>query len=233
MSAMALALPACAAPPALHVLFGLNKPPYIIEGERRGLEYELIDMIVSDMGYRLEPTFVPPARLISLVRIGEFDAAATVRETSGLPGYYSSPYIQYQNVAIALAKRGVALHSIDDLSAYRVVAFQNAHLVLGETFRHMTEHNASYQEASPQWIENNLLFSGHVDVAIADWKIFRYFNGIVAGHVNTQQPVSLFAIFPPTDYQMVFRDAHLRDVFDKALEHAKRDGRYEKIMVRY
>ncbi|MBV8649474.1 transporter substrate-binding domain-containing protein [Paludibacterium sp.] len=225
--------PAHAAEPAVRVLFGLNKPPYIIEGEHRGLEYELISTVFADMGYRIDPVFVPPARMVSLVRAGAFDVATTVRASSGLPGFYSAPYMQYQNMAFVLAKRRIILRSVDDLSDYSVVAFQNAHLVLGDAFRHMTLHNVRYLEVSPQWIENNLLYSGHVDVAVADRRIFQYFNQEVKSHLDTRQPIRMFALFAPTDYQAVFHDGHLRDLFNKSLARIKQDGRYDAVVARY
>lgn len=228
-----LTLSTYAASPAVRVLFGLNKPPYIIEGERRGLEYELVSLIMSEMGYRVEPEFVPPARLVSLVRVGQFDAASTLRAISGLPGYYSAPYIRYQNVAITLEKRGITLHAISDLSRYSVVGFQNARLHLGPTFRNMADNNSRYREVSPQWLQNNLLFTGHIDVVIVDRKIFRHFNKEVKDRVDTQQAFKEFALFPPTDYQMMFRDSRLRDQFNKALMQVKQDGRYDSITKRY
>lgn len=232
-ASLAASLFAHAVPPVLHVAIGINKPPYIVEATRSGLEYELVNAIVTEMGYRMEPDFVPPARMAMLVRAGQFDMAITVREVSGLPGFYSAPYIRYQNAAFALARTNVRLDSIEDLSRYSVAAFQNARIALGERFRAATDQNPNYQEVSPQSTQNKLLYAGRVDVVVADRRIFHYFNGEVGSTVDTRQPIREYSLFPPTDYQALFRQANQRDQFNAALQRIHDNGVYDAILRRY
>lgn len=219
--------------PVLKVLFGIHKPPYIHEPNRSGLDYDIVNQTVQLMGYQLQADFIPPARGVLLFKSGDTDALATMRESSGLDGAYSDVYISYQNVATVLAKRGIALSNIEDLASYNVVAFQNAKLNLGERYRNAVEKAVSYQEVSPQVIQNKLLYSGRVDVVIADRLIFRYFNQEAASMVDVKQPIQQFALFPPTEYKVLFRDPVLRDRFNNALRALKARGIYREIEQKY
>ncbi|WP_374334476.1 substrate-binding periplasmic protein [Leeia sp.] len=219
--------------PVLKVLFGVHKPPYIHEPNRSGLDYEIVNQAVQLMGYQLQADFTPPARGVLLFKNADIDALATMRESSGLEGAYSDAYISYQNVATVLAKRGIVLNNIEDLAGYSVAAFQNAKLNLGERYRNAVDKSPSYQEVSPQVIQNKLLYSGRVDVVIGDRLIFRYFNQEAASLVDVKQPIQQFALFPPTEYKVLFRDPAMRDRFNNALRALKARGTYREIEQKY
>ena len=104
----------------LHVGFGTHKPPYIYEGERRGLEYELIERAAQNAGFEVTVYYAPMERLHLMLRRGEIDAIATTHQRSGVKAYYSQTYIYYHNVAVALARRGYRIEHIADLGSATV-----------------------------------------------------------------------------------------------------------------
>lgn len=217
----------------LHVGFGTHKPPYIYEGERRGLEYELIERAAQNAGFEVTVYYAPMERLHLMLRRGEIDAIATTHQRSGVKAYYSQTYIYYHNVAVALARRGYRIEHIADLGNYSVSAFQRARLLLGPEFERMALNNPRYREEALQINRNRLLYSGRVDVVVGDTRILRYFNREVADQVDVTQALSWFEIFPPTPYRVGFRLDRQRQRFDEGLRKLRESGEYQRIEQRY
>ena len=105
-----------AAAELLRIGFGTHKPPYIFEGEPRGLEYELVMAAASRGGLQLTPYYAPMERLHLMLARGELDAIATTSAQSGVPAFYSDAYIEYHNVAVALASRHLPITRIADMA---------------------------------------------------------------------------------------------------------------------
>ncbi|MFH6601152.1 substrate-binding periplasmic protein [Ectopseudomonas khazarica] len=217
----------------LNVGFGTHKPPYIYEGERRGLEYELIERAAQNAGFEVTVYYAPMERLHLMLRRGEIDAIATTHQRSGVKAYYSQTYIYYHNVAVALARRGYRIEHIADLGNYSVSAFQRARLLLGPEFERMALNNPRYREEALQINRNRLLYSGRVDVVVGDKRILRYFNREVADQVDVTQALSWFEIFPPTPYRVGFRLDRQRQRFDEGLRKLRESGEYQRIEQRY
>ena len=72
----------------LHVGFGTHKPPYVYEGEPRGLEYELVERAAHNAGFELTAYYAPIERLHLMLRRGEIDAITTTHERSGVQAFY-------------------------------------------------------------------------------------------------------------------------------------------------
>lgn len=217
----------------LNVGFGTHKPPYIYEGERRGLEYELIERAAQNAGFEVTVYYAPMERLHLMLRRGEIDAIATTHQRSGVKAYYSQTYIYYHNVAVALARRGYRIEHIADLGNYSVSAFQRARLLLGPEFERMALSNPRYREEALQINRNRLLYSGRVEVVVGDKRILRYFNREVADQVDVTQALSWFEIFPPTPYRVGFRLDRQRQRFDEGLRKLRESGEYQRIEQRY
>ncbi len=186
----------------LRLGFGTHKPPYVFEGEPRGLEYEIVVAAARQAGFTVEVHYAPMERLHLLLRRGELDAIATTNQRSGVSAFYSEPYISYQNVAVALRSRGYRIERIADLGAYSVSAFQRARFLLGDEFQRMAEANSRYREEAQQIARNRLLYSGRIEVVVADRRILHYFNTEVSDQVDVSQPVVEYPLFAPTPYRV-------------------------------
>lgn len=216
------------AAPVLTVALGETKPPYVVADPPSGIEYDIVSAVFVEMGYPVKMVFLPNARAHLMLTAGEVDA---VIGNNG--GFLSEPYIAYQNAAITLAKRNIVLNKPADLQHYRVTAFQNAHLYLGDAFAEQAKHNPDYQETSPQVNANRLLYTGRTDVVIGDVNIFHQLNQQIAMQVDTTQAVKVHRLFPPTLYRLVFRDMNLRDSFNAALKRLQATDLYAKLAQRY
>ncbi|HEY9103803.1 substrate-binding periplasmic protein [Chitinimonas sp.] len=217
----------------LRVGFGTHKPPYVFESERRGLEYEIIEQAAQRAGFQISPYFAPMERLHRMQQVHQLDAIATTNEQSRLPVYYSKPYIEYHNYAVALAARHLPIRQVADLGRYSVSAFQRARDLLGPDFQAMAANNPQYREEAQQVVRNRLLLSGRVDVVVGDRRIIEYFNREIGQQVDISQPLSWYELFPPTPYQVGFRTAEQRDRFDVGLETLRRSGDYAAIERKY
>lgn len=218
---------------ALRVGFGTDKPPYIFETERRGLEYDIVVAAARRAGMEVVPSFAPMERLHRTMEKDALDAIATTNERSGIKAYYSKPYIEYHNAVAALASRHLDLRRIADLGRYTVSAFQRARFLLGDEFHAMADTNPGYREEAEQVVRNRLLFSGRIDAIVGDVRIISYFNTKVASQVNVTQPLRWYFLFPPTAYSVGFHSQAQRDRFDEALEAMRADGEYAAIERQY
>lgn len=224
-------LMAIAAP--LRFGFGTHKPPYVFEGEPRGLEFEIVTAAAAKAGFVIEVQYAPMERLHLLLRRGQIDAIATTNDNSGVPAFYSAPYIQYQNVALSLRSRGYKIERIADLKHYSLSAFQRARYLLGSEYAQMVENHPRYREEANQITRNRLLYSGRVDVVVGDMRIFQYFNREVGDQVDVSQALTFYPLFTPTPYRVGFVSKDLRDRFNEGLRALRESGEYRAIERKY
>lgn len=213
--------------------FGTHKPPYIYENQARGLEYDIVLAAASLGGLEVEPYYAPMERLSMMMRKGQLDAMATTNELNGDSPFYSDVYIRYQNVAVALRSRNLTIERISDLTAYSVNAFQRARVMLGSEYQTMAESNPRYREEAFQIARNRMLYSGRVDVVVTDMRILRYFNREVHTQVDVSQPLTIYPIFPVTDYKLGCLKQSDCERFSKGLALLRSSGDYALIEQRY
>lgn len=217
----------------LRIGFGTHKPPYIFEGEPRGLEYDVVMAAATRGGLQLTPYYAPMERLHLMLARGELDAIATTGMQSGVPAFYSDTYIEYHNVAVALASRHLSILSFADMGRYSISTYQRARYLLGPEFQSMAERNPLYREEALQINRNRLLYSGRTDLIIGDLRIFKYFNTQVADQVDVTQALTYYPLFPSTPYSVGFRQASQRDAFNQGLKALRDSGDYLRIEQRY
>lgn len=213
--------------------FGTNKPPYVYEFEERGLEFDLVTAALRKAGDDFVPYYAPLERLHLMLKRGELDAMAATNQSSGVKAFYSDSYIDYQNIAVSLTRNQITLGSITDLEAYSISAFQRARYLLGNEYGAMVSGNPLYREEPRQITRNLLLYSGRVQVVIADERIFDAFNPLIAEQVDTQQAITRHQLFAATPYKVGFLDEVIRDRFNTGLAALRASGEYERIMARY
>src|SRR5579863_8377000 len=86
-------------PQMLRIGFGSNKPPYVFESEKRGLEYDIVVDAARKAGFEVQPVFAPLERLRHMFAEREVDAITTTGPQSSDIACYTAPYIEYHNVA--------------------------------------------------------------------------------------------------------------------------------------
>lgn len=214
----------------LTLVAGLSLPPYIIQDDNSGMEFEIIKESLKAKGHNVKLKYVPFVRLV--VDYKNHDGAITINESSGITGNYSDPVITYKNYAISLKKNGITVNSIGDLKDKKVVAFQNATTYLGPEFAAVAKGNSSYSEQGQQVLQVKVLYSGRTDLIVSDINIFKYYRKQVKD-IDTSPEVTLHEIFPGVDYKVLFNDAAIRDDFNTGLKMIRDSGRYDEIIKAY
>ncbi|KAF0815065.1 putative histidine-binding protein [Andreprevotia sp. IGB-42] len=206
-------------------------PPYVYASEDRGIEVDLIREALHRSGREARMVYTPLERVIYGFKSGQIDAAATMDESSGLKAAYSAPYIAFRHVAVSLDNRQLNINAISDLRNYRIVSFRRASSFLGPDFAAAAKAAPLYREENNDVDLNRLLYKGSVDVVVGDERIFRAIMGqLPEGIAN---PVRVHRIFPPKPYSVAFRDARLRQDFDRAMAQMRADGSYTRIVAHY
>lgn len=211
---------------------GLAKPPYIESGGGSGMESALAIATLKEAGHQVQVVQVPQARGFQMLKSGQVDAMITLTPSVGNGLFYSQPLLYYRNRAIVLRDSSITLKSLADLSHYRVAAFQNARLLFDPDYRAAVDHALLYSEQADQDIQNKMLFNKRVDVVIGDELIFRA-NPTQFNLKGERAPIRTFKLFPTSPRHVGFRNAAIRDSFDKALQLLKQQGRYAEITQFY
>lgn len=213
--------------------FSMDKPPFVLQAERKGLEYDIVIAAAKHAGYDVEPIFAPTERLEKMLKNKQLDGLVATGPYSGILASYSEPYILYYPVAVALCSRKLTIRSAEDLAGLSVISFQRASDVLDPNYQEMAKKNSRYWEVANLKTRNLMLYSGRVDVAVGDRRIFEHLNRVIADKVDTSQCVTWYDIFRPVTYQIGFIDPAVRSAFDRGLEEIREDGEYAAIQDRY
>lgn len=218
----------------LKVAVGLSIPPYVIQAESRGIEFDILKEILASQGYDMQPVYVPLARTLHLLQTGKVDGTMSTGMT-GLPGCYTDPHITYWNFAITMSDRNLKIDSVADLYDKRVLSFQNANRYLGNEFRKMAIVNPGYNEIADQSAQNKALFKGRTDVVVADRFIFQWYlkDPKVREVIDPARGVTFHKLFEPSHFSSVFRDDAVCKAFNKGLATMKASGRYDEIVASY
>lgn len=219
------------------VMFGFRLvPPYVVQqpdGGFAGLEYELVMAAAEAGNLQMRPEIAPFGRLTEDFRRGGSQGFVPASVEMALPGCLTETLLVYRNAAFSLRHRQLKITQISDLAGYDVLAFQNAHQVLGPGMDAVRQGNPRYHEVANQMLQLRALFSGRTDVVIADRRIFRYLMRSPDSGVDTRQDIAEHNLFQPTSYAVAFRNGAHCQAFNNGLARIKRDGAFDAIMQRW
>lgn len=213
----------------------LSVPPYVITEGWQGIEYDVVRESLALAGHTIIPKPTVLARLPKEMQSGEVDAAMTMQPETGVEACYSDSHVTYHNYVISLEDADLHVDKVADLAGKSVVAFQNAHIYLGEEYAGAVSRAASYREEANQAAQALLLYSHRIQAVVADVNIFRWFAGKdeVRRKVDVTQKLRLHDVFVPTDYRVAFRDPTICAQFNQGLAQLKARGDYDRIVSHY
>lgn len=219
----------------VRVAFATSVEPFVFVRKNSGIEIEIIRTALQRMGHELVPVYVPTARLGHEFERKRVDAAATSLPEQGGSGYYSEPYINYENVVVTLASRKLKLNQLSDLAGLKVVAFQRASQYLGDEYNRVVHQRPGYQEIADHLGQNRLLYRRAADAIVIERHIFEYQDRLLAAGKFSEKPlqVEVHKLFAPIGYRMRFQDQALRDAFDLELAAITQLGIPEAIARKY
>ncbi len=217
------------------VVFSRTTPPFVLS-DGNGIVVDVVKESLAYKNHTTKPVFVNIARGVEMFKSGLADANSLVVEGMDMKGYYSAPFMQYHNKAFTLKKSALKINKIEDLKNYHVIAFQNASVYLGERFGNTVRNSGGkYSEQADQKIQVHMLYEGRTQVAVMDENIFRFYTEMLISEkkISPNIEITQYDFFPPTKYQVAFRDKQIRDDFNEGLKHIQKNGRYNKIYQDY
>lgn len=233
-----LAAASCQAKELL-IAFGKDRPPYVYDEDKRGLEIDIVRAALQPKGYTIRVIHVSNRRLQVAINAMGMDGSATVREAHD-GTYYSDNYITFENFAISKKQDGLVIQSVADLKGKSIVAWQNAYRDLGPEFEAMfnpkaqTASRRQYFELPSQMAQNKMFWAGRAQVIIIDKTIFLWYRKTLAGAMDTSAEVVFHNIFlERTSFRVAFKNAKVRDDFNEGLRHLRSSGIYQQLYERY
>ncbi|GAA6173104.1 hypothetical protein NBRC116592_27740 [Colwellia sp. KU-HH00111] len=222
----------------IEMLAGISKPPFIVAGEDKGMQLDIIAAALAKNNKVVQFTYLPLSRHLDVFHSREFDGITTLGENEKEWGLcLSKPYIIYQNVVVTLVSSNLNINQLSDLSKLKVAAFQNATRFLGEKYKAVFEHSVDYVELAEQSNQLELLLSGKVDALIIDINIFKF----LLANKRRENPTSqiynkdflTYFFFEPKAYKAGFKSKQLCQQFDQGISAIIADGSYQNIIDSY
>ena len=217
----------------IELIGGLEKPPFIIEENGKGLQLDLIREAFLIENIKVNFVHMPLGRNMTGFRRINADGIITLPPEYVHPALFmSKPYIDYQNVAISLVERQFDIKTIADLSGKSIIAFQNAKKFLGDEYESSVAYSMDYRELAEQLKQIELLFLRRTEVIILDINIFKHFIKYNNGDVYTK-PFTVHYIFKERPYSVGFKSEEIRNKFDTGIQMMKENGSYQLIIDNY
>jgi len=220
-------------PPAIELVAGLPKPPFILDEKGNGMQLDIIREAFSYEQQKVNFVNMPFGRNVTGFLRLNADGIITLPTEYEHPSLFiSKPYIIYQNVAVSLSENEFSISKIEDLTDKSIVAFQNAQKFLGDTYSKTVAYSMDYQEVANQLNQIEMLFLRRTEVIVLDINIFKYF---VKTHTESmfQKPFSVHYIFNERPYSIGFKSKEMKDIFDAGIQTMKDSGSYQVIVDNY
>ena len=218
------------------VVFSHINAPHVFS-DHSGIAIDIVRKSLAFEGYRLEPLLVPIKRGEQLFRQNQCDAVAIVQKSFYLPqALYSDFFIFYHNVGVVLDSPHTEwIKALGDIRFLNIIAYEKAHLYLGETFSNLVANNRNYHETEDQFRQVQMLLKGRTDIAIMDKSIFYYYQKILIQRkiASEAERVRFVDMFPPSGYRVAFKDETLLQAFNRGLTRLRETGGYEEIYTKY
>lgn len=219
----------------LTVMFGLSRPPFIVDNPPSGISLNLFRELNKDLGYKIKPVFASNKRMEQAAVDKNIDVIVEVQKN--LKGmYYSSEFISYRNHVIVKKNGITGFNKWSDLKGVSVCAWQNADKMLGDKFISSKNEFKSYREFGIQVEQVRNWLVDQCQAILIDDTLFKYhLNNLINENPTVKSRYSIdYELFPfPGNHELWFyigfKDRSIRDKFDDKLKSIKSNGTYQKI----
>ncbi len=218
--------------------FGKDKPPFVFGRDARGLEIDIFREALALSGHTVSVRHFDNDALVEAVLKGRVDAVATARSDNERLCQVDE-FIRFDNVAISLEEAGANIATIEDLAAYRLVAWQGAYQDLGGVFYDLFSPDSKavstdYLEHHSQEAQVKMFWLNRADVLIIDKVIFGWYRMQLGPEYRSQRAVAYHPVFDsPTHFPALFTNPQLCAAFGEGLARLKQSGRYEVLYGSY
>lgn len=220
------------------LLIGLSaaSPPYVMKDRRSGYEIEIIREIFERHKYKVDFFFAPNKRIIEKFSQKYLDAIVNIetdfiRKSTPTKVYPSETLVTFKNTVITM--KGKKVKNLNSLLGQRVLAFQNARVLLGEDFKNLSSQLKYYNETTNQETQVMMLLRGRIDIAISDQGIFNYFAKL---HIKDRKVSDLFdfhPLFGHSPRSIIFHSKKIQEIFNSELQKLKNEGIIRDLNEKY
>ena len=219
----------------LKVMFGVSRPPYIMEKEQTGIAYQLAATIFGRMDLSFRPKFASNKRMVRELLAGNVDAAVEVLPTSSKL-FYSDAFIAYRNFAVSRKIDQIRMNTFSDLRGRSVCAWQDASAHVGEPLRRAIAEFSSYREFPLQEEQVRTWMAKKCDVILIDETLLKWhMKQLVDTFKSYGREIDTKVDYHPFPgdneiwFYVGFWDRTLRDRFNLVLAEIRKDGTYDRI----
>ena len=223
----------------LKVIFGVSRPPFVMEESQNGISIDLFREATRRMGLDFRPSFAPNLRLQYELERGTFDAVVEVQSSTD-KAFYSTPFVTYSNVVLSRTTENLKFRDWPDLAGKDVCAWQNAESNLGPAFSAAKSDFSSYHEFGVQRNQVRLWILKRCQVLVIDrnlviWHMMELSRSDPKLKVPSENELVMAPVPGKSnlDWYVGFRDENLRNRFNEALDAMRRDGTYKRIFDKY
>jgi len=214
------------------ILVGVHhSPPWSFkngQGEIVGIEKDIIEKSLTSQGHTVRFQIFGYSRLLNQFSSQQLDFASPFTGPTGAASLTVN-YLPFQDVSVSLKSRGLAINIVEDLVGKRVVAYQQAHRVLGKKYGALVASQASYKEFASRENQIELLFFKRADAVVGERRILAYI-----AHINHgSDKIAIHPIFPETHYPGAAWDRQIVKDFNTGLKWLRASGEYQKILDQY
>ncbi len=224
----------------LRIAFSYDIPPFIIDNGTKGMEVEIVQKAMEHTGHSFSVLQAPYKRLQVAVSEMAIDGSAAVRKITEDGTYYSQNFIDFKNVAITKKNARLTLDTLSDLKGKSILAWQNAHIDLGNEFEKLfspsvkEEYMLKYHEVPIQKNQVDMFLRGRAEVLIIDESIFKWVTRQLTPQLDLEDAFIYQDIFPEkVSFQVNFKEKSVRDDFNAGLQHIRENGTYQAIFDKY
>ncbi|MCJ8169377.1 substrate-binding periplasmic protein [Atopomonas sediminilitoris] len=216
--------------PPLHLVTA-DGPPHMQASSGTGLDIDIARAALARAGRQITLEFMPLNRAFASLQDGKADLMLPYFNAPQAGLYLSQPYLQYRPAVFMQDHGGPApVQQLADLAQFRIATFQGARGYFGEVFVRASEQAPDYSEVQNMASLVDMLAYGRVQVVVLDEWIFQHYYR-EKRHTFPHRVLS--HVIPAVPAVAVFKDATLRDAFNRGLALLQDNGEYEALLAYY
>lgn len=222
---------------SVNISFTMSMPPYYFEGQKKGIEYEIIEAAFKAENIKINRIYnTHLKRSIRLLNDKNIDVIignkTNLLYEKEIPDLITSQsVVDYIDCAITSKTSELKLSEPETYKTKTVYAFKTASLTLPKKYTDAFKKNANYSEKPQQDYQCLLLKKDRIDIAISDKNIFLY--RAINACKSKPTDFKYHQLSPSTPRNLKLIDKKLRDKFNSGLKKIKNDGTYQKILNKY
>lgn len=218
--------------PPVIVGLGYDKPPYIIQEGRTGYYLDMINAAFKQQGLQVDYRLYSLPRLLKLAKSDQLDALGWV-PAEDTKNCLSAPFMEYRNVLVYAADEQ-QITKLADLRHHALIAFNDAHTVLGPDFAKAANTSRAYYEVTSQKKQVYSFLKKRFSAMVIDRNIFDYWIDHFKRDRDLTRAYKIVDLFPePNKIKLEFYNVQHCEAFKKGFKVLQKSGEINRLKTKY